>query len=132
MPNGSIRLALSPAVRQGLARLAREYGCDPEAVAVVAIEEMIAAHRPAPKPTPVASGSKTPAPPKPAVTRAYQQKPCATCQKTFAPSGPRSAVCDACKASFAADAPRAPRAPRLPVNPEYETVWNGAMGGRAQ
>lgn len=124
MPSGSLRIAVSRAERAALVRLAKDYECGVSELAHVAVEEMIAAHRPprivrrasSDKPTPRA------APIEPGkVARTFQPKPCAACSRPFTPSGPRSTVCATCRAEFAAN----------PAEPaQLETVWNGEAGRR--
>lgn len=112
--------------RADLKRIAKDYRCDVEALALVAIEELIAAHAEPPK----AAAQRqrvTIAPPKvdnpkPAATsgRSYTAKRC-ECGASFVPTGARAKRCQACREGR-------PAAATDDDDGEFETVWNGAMG----
>lgn len=129
----NLRVEVSRAERQILARLAKDYGCDVDALAKVAVEELIAAHA-SPR-TPRRAKLAVVKPQGKAGTRAtFAEKPCTGCETPFTPSGPNAKRCEACRGKQTTvqpgerlmDARRRLDAGKV----AGEVVWNGTMGRR--
>lgn len=115
-----MRVTVPLKLRKSLAALASEYECDVQSVVEVAVEEMLAAHRSHPAPSPKKRAAPQPEPTPQKAGRVYAARPCSECGASFVPSGPRAAYCET------------HRGRRRPAHGdedgEFDVVWNGAMG----